>query len=91
MTADPLNVALTDTISGLWRGFPSLLVKEARIYSRLDGLRGVVLARLTDRPPFAVRLDDAFGRPWIVLATPIGITEANISLVSSSWTQRTTL
>ncbi|MBN1307020.1 MAG: BatA domain-containing protein [Chitinispirillaceae bacterium] len=76
-TDPPLNVALPDTISGLWRGFPSMRVAEARVYEYADGLKGTPLLLLTNKKPLVVATSDAFGRPWIVAATPLGVTSAN--------------
>ncbi len=74
---EPLNVRLPDTVSGLWRGFPSPHISEARVYNFLEGIEGQTLLILTNGKPFAVRKDDSFGRPWIIFSTPIGITSAN--------------
>lgn len=75
--AAPLAVQLTDTLSDLWRGFPSLLSEEVHIYRYRRGLNGDVILRLSNGEPFSVVKRDRFGRVWIVCAGPIGITEEN--------------
>ncbi len=73
----PLGISLPDTVSSLWRGFPSLRCSGINIYGYYTGLAGIPLLSLSNGEPLAVRRTDGFGRTWFVLATPLGITEAN--------------
>ncbi len=73
----PLAAKLPDTISGLWRGFPSLQCPDVRVHAYCGGLPGMPLVKLTNEMPLAVRAADRFGRPCIIAATPIGISAAN--------------
>jgi hypothetical protein len=73
----PVSVLLPDTISELWRGFPRIRTSEAAVYRYVEGLPGTVLLRLTTGAPLVSRFVDRDGRTWILVATPIGITDAN--------------
>ncbi len=74
---EPVTIILPDTISEVWRGFPRLNAAEAVIYCYAEGLPGTVLLRLSNGAPLVTCFIDRDGRTWILLATPIGITDAN--------------
>ena len=73
----PATIVLPDTISGIWRGFPSLRTKEAAIYRYAEGLPGTPLLRLDNGAPLITLLTDDQGRSWVLAATPLGVTDAN--------------
>jgi hypothetical protein len=73
----PVAVVLPDTISEIWRGFPSIVTREAAVYRYGEGLPGTVLLRLDNGVPLATQLMDADGRVWVLVATPLGVTRAN--------------
>jgi hypothetical protein len=71
------GIELCDTISPLWRGFPRLLDRDVRINGYVSGLEGRVLARLSSGEPYISSAQDSRGNHWFVLASPLGIDEAN--------------
>ncbi|MBN1761344.1 MAG: BatA domain-containing protein [Chitinispirillaceae bacterium] len=73
----PLTVKLPDTVSGLWQGFPALFCPEVNVYTYHTGLQGIPVLNLSNGIPMATGGEDAFGRQWVVCATPLGITEGN--------------
>lgn len=77
LAEQPLTVVLPDTLSLLWRGFPSLRATDVATYRYLQGLTGTVLLRLSNRVPLVTQTTDTLGRVWITVATPIGVTGSN--------------
>lgn len=72
-----LTAVLPDTLSLLWRGFPSFRATEVAIYRYLQGLTGETLLRLSNRVSLVTQKTDTLGRVWITVATPIGVTASN--------------
>lgn len=73
----PLSPLLPDTTSQLWQHFPKIRSEDVAIYRRCSGVEGEVLLRLTDGSPLMIKTTDKSGRYWIVLTTPLGVTDAN--------------
>jgi hypothetical protein len=73
----PAAILLSDTLSELWKGFPSLRTDEAAIYRYVEGLPGTVLLRLDNGTPLVTYVAGDQGCSWILVATPLGVTDAN--------------
>jgi hypothetical protein len=73
----PAAIVLPDTLSEIWRGFPSLHSTETAIYRYAEGLPGTPLLRLDNGTPLATLFQEDDNRSWIFVATPLGISEAN--------------
>jgi len=73
----PVPMVLTDTISELWRGFPSIKSEEVAVYGFCKGIPGDVLLRFGGGTPAVSALTDKAGRKWVISATPLGITNEN--------------
>jgi len=73
----PLTLVLPDTISDLWKGFPRMRLEEVAVYGYYDRIPGETLLHLGNGSGFMSQINDQFSRNWIILATPIGITEKN--------------
>jgi hypothetical protein len=68
---------LSDTISGIWRGFPSLRCEESAVYSYCSEIPGDMLLRFGDGTMVASHTVDKSGNSWIISATPLGVTKEN--------------
>jgi len=68
---------LPDTLSALWRGFPSIETEDVTIYRYWKGIPGESLIRLDDGSELAAMSKDDSGRNWIFIGTAIGVTDAN--------------
>ncbi|MBD3320577.1 MAG: hypothetical protein GF350_05710 [Chitinivibrionales bacterium] len=68
---------LPDTLSVTWKGFPEMRNTDIAIYRYCTGISGATLLRMSNDHPLAVAAIDSAGHNWIVLATPLGITDAN--------------
>lgn len=75
--ATSLHPVLPDTVSELWRGFPSLHNPQISISSFFDALPGMPMAYLSNGKPLAARTTDPAGRLWILISIPFGITMQN--------------
>ena len=73
----PLTLVLPDTISDLWKGFPRMRSEEVAVYGYYNGIPGETLLHLGNGSGFMSQIKDRFSRNWIILSTPIGITEDN--------------
>lgn len=73
----PAAIVLPDTISETWRGFPAITTRDAAVYRYAEGLPGTTLLRLDNGVPLATRFTDSEGRVWVLMGTPLGVTEAN--------------
>ena len=73
----PLSPVLPDTTSQLWQHFPKIRSEDVAIYRRCSGIEGEVLLRLTDGSPLLIKTSDKSGRSWLILTTPLGVTDAN--------------
>ncbi len=73
----PLSPLLSDTTSQLWQHFPKIRSEDVAIYRNCSGIEGEVLLRLTDGSPLMIKTSDKSGRYWLILTTPLGVTEAN--------------
>ena len=71
-----LNPVLTDTNSAMWRGFPAMSSKNARVYSYVSPLAGSTLARLGGSPAL-VSLVSRKSSELLIISTPIGVTQSN--------------
>ncbi len=75
--AVPASIVLPDTLSEIWRGFPALRTVEAAIYRYTENLQGTVLLRLDNGTPLITLVQEDENRLWILIATPLGVTDAN--------------
>jgi len=75
--ATPIHPVLPDTVSELWRGFPSLHNPQISITSFFDALPGMAMAYLSNGKPLASRTTDPAERTWILISIPFGITMQN--------------
>lgn len=75
--ATPLSPVLPDTNSEIWQNFKQFLIDDISIYKMCIGIDGEVLLRLTDGSALMIGTEDVKGRKWLIVATPIGITNAN--------------
>ena len=73
----PHSPVLPDTTSQLWQHFPKIRSEDVAIYRRCSGIEGEVLLRLTDGSPLLIKTSDKSGRSWLILTTPLGVTDAN--------------
>jgi hypothetical protein len=73
----PLHTILPDTLSALWRSFPRIEDRSATITASSMDLPGTPLCRFNNGNPLATSIVDRYGRVWILVATPLGITTAN--------------
>lgn len=73
----PLSPVLPDTTSELWQKFQKLNNDEVAIYDFCSGISGDVLLKLTDGSPLMIKTEDKKGRKWLILTTPLGVTNAN--------------
>jgi hypothetical protein len=73
----PATAMLPDTISELWHGFPGTRINETAIYRYAEGLPGTALLRLDNGAPLVTCIPENQERSWLIVATPIGITDAN--------------
>jgi hypothetical protein len=74
---EPAFIVLPDTLLETWQGFPSLRTRESSIYRYGTGLPGTVLLRLDNGSPLVTHIDGKRGNSIFIVATPLGITEAN--------------
>ena len=70
------NPVLTDTNSAMWRGFPAMSSKNARVYGYVSPLSGVTLARLSGSSALASAVSRN-GSELLIISTPIGVTQSN--------------
>jgi hypothetical protein len=75
--ATPVSVVLPDTISEIWQGFPALQIRESSISRYITGLPGTVLLRFDNGAPFVTRAAGRRSGSFLLIATPIGATQAN--------------
>ena len=73
----PLSPVLPDTISPLWKGFPRITSDEVRVYRVAKKIPGEELLRLSNGVALLSKASDKAGRSWIILGTPLGITDEN--------------
>lgn len=73
----PLSPILPDTTSVIWQHFPSVRSEDVLVYKRGGGIEGEVLLRLSDGSPLLIKASDKKGRSWLILTTPLGVTDAN--------------
>ncbi|MCU0608421.1 MAG: BatA domain-containing protein [Chitinispirillaceae bacterium] len=73
----PSSITLPDTLSDLWQGFRSRQISEAAVGRCADGIPGAVLLHLDNGVPFATRFVDNKNRTWVIVATPLGMSDAN--------------
>jgi hypothetical protein len=73
----PASLVLPDTISGLWQGFPRRATREAAVYRYVEGLPGTILVRFDNGAPAMTLVSGRSGMPFILAATPLGVTDAN--------------
>ncbi len=74
---NPLSPLLPDTTSQLWQNFPKIRSEDVAIYRRCNDVEGEVLLRLTDGSPLMIKTSDKNGRSWLIMTTPLGVTDAN--------------
>jgi hypothetical protein len=67
---------LADTNTALWRGFPAVSSRNARVYRHAGPLPGDVLVRLGNARPL-VTLVNQSGAGIVIISTPIGVSTAN--------------
>lgn len=68
---------LNDTVSKLWRNFPSVKIDEVRVLIYGKGLPGEPVLKFNNGDTFISYLKDQANRNWIIFSTPQGITTAN--------------
>ncbi|MBD3344132.1 MAG: hypothetical protein GF401_03615 [Chitinivibrionales bacterium] len=68
---------LPDTLSITWKGFPKIRETDIAVYRYWQDIPGNAMLRLNNNDPLASKTVDSLGHNWIVLATNLGITEAN--------------
>jgi hypothetical protein len=73
----PCGMVLYDTLSSLWKGFPSLRQGDAAIFRAIGPLPGAALCGMENRMHFATHLLDSLGHSWVFLASPLGRNPAN--------------
>ena len=73
----PRALSLPDTVSALWRGFPSLRDREVAVRGFYSRIPGRPLLVMESGEPFAAISRDSTGHAWIVLASELGICESN--------------
>lgn len=75
--ASPLTIRLSDTVSTLWRGFPSPRTDEVAIYGYTNALAGTPVAFLANGTPLVTRRVDKQGRTVVAVASPLDATTHN--------------
>jgi hypothetical protein len=73
----PVSPVLPDTLSELWRSFPHLVAKEAKVYRYISGLPGTPLLKLENGVPLITSIVTENGRYVLLAATPLGVNRAN--------------
>lgn len=68
---------LPDTVSNIWRKFPSIKIDEAAIVNYVSGFSGDVLLKFNNGDPFVWSAKDRAERNWIIFSTALGITTEN--------------
>jgi len=76
-TEQPLTLRLSDTVSTLWKGFPSLRADEVAVYGYSRSLVGTPVAFLANGTPFVSFGTDPQGRALVSIASPIDATVSN--------------
>jgi len=71
-----VNPTLTDTNSTMWRGFPAMSSRNARVYGYVSPLAGSALARLGGSSAL-VSAVSRNGSELLIISTPIGVTQSN--------------
>jgi len=72
-----VNPVLTDTNSAMWRGFPAMSSKNARVYGYVSPLAGGTLARLGGSAALAASVSSRASSELLIISTPIGVTQSN--------------
>jgi hypothetical protein len=72
-----VNPVLTDTNSAMWRGFPAMSSKNARVYGYVAPLAGSTLARLGGGSSALASAVSRGGSELLIISTPIGVTQSN--------------
>jgi hypothetical protein len=72
-----VNPVLTDTNSAMWRGFPAMSSKNARVYSYVAPLAGSALVRLGGGSSALASAVSRNGSELLIISTPIGVTQSN--------------
>lgn len=67
----------SDTISDLWKNFPSLLNADVSIFTYWKNIPGTPILTLQNGDPLATILGSSFSPKAILFATPLGLTLAN--------------
>lgn len=68
---------LPDTVSSIWRKFPSFKIEEAAIVNYVSGFPGEVLLKFNNGDPFVWSAKDQAERNWVIFSTALGVTTEN--------------
>gem|GEM_PF-2110686 len=74
---DTVYPVLPDTVSELWKQFPSRVINDLSITRYVRGFSGRPLVTFKNNDPFVLFTEDTKGKNWVVLTTSAGITDEN--------------